>query len=114
MPAKKVLALDCDGTLWGGVLAEDGVQLGDDSAGRSFRALQSQILSLKKQGILLVLVSKNEAEDVWNVLDHNPDMVLRRKDFAAARINWQRKSQNLRRLAGHLWAARPSKDGRLR
>jgi FkbH-like protein len=102
VPAKKVLALDCDGTLWGGVLAEDGVQLGDDSAGRSFRALQSQILSLKKQGILLVLVSKNEAEDVWNVLDHNPDMVLRRKDFAAARINWQRKSQNLRELAAEL------------
>ncbi len=102
VPAKKVLALDCDGTLWGGVLAEDGVQLGDDSAGRSFRALQSQILSLKKQGVLLVLVSKNDAEDVWKVFDDHPDMVLRRKDIAAARINWQRKSQNLREIAAEL------------
>lgn len=102
VPAKKVLALDCDGTLWGGVIGEDGmdgIQLGDDAAGRCFKAFQKQILSLKQRGILLMLVSKNLAEDVWNVIDHHSGMILRRNDFVAAKINWKPKSENLHDLA---------------
>jgi len=102
VPPKKVLALDCDNTLWGGVVGEDGrdgIQLGKDAAGRGFRALQSKLLALKQRGILLALVSKNLADDVWDVFENHPQMILRRKDFAAARINWQPKSENLRALA---------------
>ncbi len=104
-PAKKVLALDADNTLWGGVVGEDGIEgirLDDTAGGRGFRELQSKILALKQQGILLVLVSKNSAEDVWNVVENHPQMILRRKDFAAARINWEPKSKNLRALAEEL------------
>jgi FkbH-like protein len=102
---KKVLALDADNTLWGGVVGEDGLtglQLGDDAAGRGFRTLQAEILALKQRGVLLVLISKNAEADVWNVIDHHPRMLLRRNDFAAARINWQPKSENLRALAAEL------------
>ncbi len=105
MPPKKVVAVDADGTLWGGVIAEDGVggiQVSDDPAGRGHKLLQAALLDLKKRGILLVLASKNEAADIWAALEKHPGMLLRREDFAAARINWQPKSQNLREIAGEL------------
>lgn len=105
LPAKKVLALDCDGTLWGGRVGEDsidGIALSEDHPGRSFRLFQEMLLELKKRGVLLVLASKNEEADVWNVFENHPDMVLRRADIAAYRINWKEKSLNLRELAEEL------------
>jgi FkbH-like protein len=105
LPAKKVLALDCDGILWGGILGEDGIDgiaLSNDYPGRSFRLFQEMLLELKKRGILLVLVSKNEEADVWKVFEHHPEMILRRKDIAGHRINWQKKSANLHELAEEL------------
>ncbi|MBW4479485.1 MAG: HAD-IIIC family phosphatase [Tolypothrix brevis GSE-NOS-MK-07-07A] len=105
LPAKKVLALDCDGILWGGIVGEDGIDgiaLSDDHPGRSFRLFQEMLLDLKKRGILLVLASKNEEADVWNVFDSHPEMVLQRSDIAAYRINWKAKSANLRELAEEL------------
>lgn len=99
VPPKKVVALDCDGTLWAGVVGEDGVSgIGLDD----FRKFQSQLLALKARGVLLVLVSKNSADDVWQVLENHDGMVLLRKDIAAARINWEAKSKNLRELAAEL------------
>jgi FkbH-like protein len=105
LPAKKVIALDCDNTLWGGVIGEDGIDglaLSDDYPGRSFRLFQQSLLAYRRRGILLVLISKNEAADVWQVFDQHPEMVLRRSDIAAYRINWQSKSENLRAVAQEL------------
>jgi FkbH-like protein len=101
----KVLALDADGVLWGGVLAEDGidgVHLGPDQPGRAFQLFQQYVLELKQRGILLVLVSRNTADDVWQMFERHPDMRLQRSDLAAARINWQAKSRNLREVAAEL------------
>jgi len=101
----KVLALDADQVLWGGVIAEDGLEgiaLGPDHPGRSFQLFQEQVLQLKHRGVLVVLVSRNNPEDVWQVLDNHPGMLLRRDDFVAMRINWLAKSQNLRELAREL------------
>ncbi|MBI3864835.1 MAG: HAD-IIIC family phosphatase [Planctomycetia bacterium] len=101
----KVLALDADGVLWGGVIGEDGihgVHLGPDHPGRAFQLFQRQILEIKRRGILLVLVSRNNADDVWRMIEGHPDMILQRGDFATARINWKPKSQNLRELAQEL------------
>jgi FkbH-like protein len=105
LPAKKVLALDCDGTLWGGVVGEDGIDgiaLSNDHPGRSFRLFQEILLDLKNRGILLTLVSKNEEADVWNVFNNHPEMVLCRSDISAYRINWKEKSANLHELAKEL------------
>jgi FkbH-like protein len=105
IPPKKVIAMDCDGTLWGGVVGEDGregIQLGDDMASRGHLALQRELLSLERRGVLLVLASRNLPEDVWGVVDEHPSMLIRRKDIAAARINWKPKSANLRELASEL------------
>jgi FkbH-like protein len=104
-PRAKVLALDCDNTLWGGVLGEDGcdgIQIGSDGPGRSFQAFQRLLLELKRQGVLLTLISRNEEADVLDVLERHPGMLLRRHDVVAMRVNWRPKSDNLRELATEL------------
>lgn len=96
----KVIVLDCDQTLWSGVCAEEGarhVQLGPERL-----RLQSKMQELRQAGLLLCLCSKNRPADVWAVFDEHPEMILRRDEIAAARINWQNKSENLRSLAQEL------------
>jgi FkbH-like protein len=99
------LALDCDGTLWGGVIAEDGfdrIEIGPDGPGRSFQQFQRGLLRLKQKGVLLAVVSRNTEQDVFDVFDQHPGMVLKRSDIAAWRVNWQPKSANLEELAREL------------
>ncbi|TXT19083.1 MAG: FkbH-like protein, partial [Planctomycetota bacterium] len=101
----KVIALDADGVLWGGVLGEDGltgIHLSGDYPGRGFQLFQKQVLELKRRGCLLVIVSRNQEEDVWRVFEQHPEMILKREDITAARINWRPKSENLRELAAEL------------
>ena len=103
---KKVLALDCDGTLWGGVVGEDsvgGIRLGPhDHPGNVFWEVQHRIAALRQQGVLLCLVTKNNPADVDEVLRAHPDMVLRDEDFVVKRVNWEDKPANLRALADEL------------
>lgn len=104
-PARKVLALDADGTLWGGVVGEDGlagIALSEDGVGKAYRDLQRALRSLKDLGVLLVLCSKNEERDVLEVLEAHPLRVLRADDFAARQVNWRDKATNLRALADEL------------
>ncbi|MBV9532912.1 MAG: HAD-IIIC family phosphatase, partial [Bradyrhizobium sp.] len=99
-PPVKVLVLDCDETLWKGVVGEDGpMGVVIDSA---CRTLQEFARFQRAAGMLLCLCSKNVEADVAAVLDHHPDMLLRRNDFVALRINWDAKSDNLRSLAKEL------------
>jgi FkbH-like protein len=101
----KVLVLDLDNTLWGGTVGEDGmagVKLGIEHPGAAYQALQRVLLDLYRRGILLAVCSKNNSEDALAVLREHPGMVLRQEHFAAMRINWQPKSQNLREIADEL------------
>ena len=101
----KVIVLDADGVLWGGVLGEDGrdgIQLGPDHPGRSFQLLQHWVRAMKDRGVLLAVASRNELADVQNVFDHHPEMVLRRNDISAWRVNWKPKSENIRDMAREL------------
>ena len=99
-PPLKVIALDCDNTLWAGVCGEDG-PLGVDIT-PSHVALQQFMIAQKERGMLLCLCSKNVEEDVFAVFDQNPKMVLKREDVVAWKINWEPKSQNLIELAEEL------------
>ena len=104
-PARKVLVMDCDNILWGGVVGEDGflgVEIGDDAPGNAYTQLQRYALALRERGILLTLVSKNDEADVWQVFERNPGMVLKRDHISAAQINWMPKSANLRQIAKDL------------
>jgi len=104
-PAHKVLVLDCDNTLWGGVVGEDGVGgvlLGQDGVGRLYQAFQQAAIYWHGQGVILALCSKNLADDVWRLFDQHQGMVLERQHIAAAEIGWEPKSAGLRRLAARL------------
>ena len=99
---RKVLALDCDGVLWGGVVGEDGVEgvkIGEDPIGRAHKNLQRFVRSLKARGLFLALCSKNNEEDVHSVFDDREEMELSLEDVAVETINWDPKSQNLRRIS---------------
>ena len=96
--AKKVLALDLDNTLWGGVVGEEGtlgIALGESGIGKAYRDFQESILELKESGIILVIVSKNNIEDVNQVFDQNPQMLLKKEDFTIIKANWELKSKNI-------------------
>lgn len=103
---KKVLALDLDGTLWGGVIGEDGlegIRLGPPSAvGEAYQALQQYAASLKDHGILLTVCSRNNEEDARLPFLHHDAMVLQLDDFAVFRANWLDKPANLREIANRL------------
>ncbi|HEX4426380.1 MAG TPA: HAD-IIIC family phosphatase [Terriglobales bacterium] len=101
----KALVVDLDNTLWGGVIGEDGMQgikLSAEYPGAAFQALQRVMLDLTRRGILLAVSSKNNPDDAMEALESHPGMLLRPKNFAAMRINWNDKSQNLREIAAEL------------
>jgi FkbH-like protein len=101
----KVLAVDLDNTLWGGVLGEDGVdglKLGTEYPGALYLAFQRAVLDLYRRGILLAVCSKNNHDEAMAALQNHPGMLLRPEHFAVFRINWQDKAQNLREIAAEL------------
>lgn len=104
-PPRKVLVLDCDNTLWGGVVGEEGLaglQLGTDGVGKVFFDFQKTLLRLKDEGVLLALSSKNNIEDVWEVFDRHDSMLLKRKDLVAAKVDWNEKPKNILSLSKEL------------
>jgi FkbH-like protein len=99
---KKVLVLDLDNTLWGGVVGETGplgVALGDSPDGEGFRAFQAHVKDLTRRGIVLAVASKNNPDDAREVFEKNPDMILRLDDFAAFEAHWDPKAVSIRRIA---------------
>lgn len=99
-PPYKVIAVDCDNTLWAGICGEDGpehVKLDD-----AHRSLQRLLLDQREAGMVLTMVSKNNERDVLETFAAHPEFPLRPEHFAAWRINWQPKEDNLAELAGEL------------
>ncbi|MGC0421383.1 HAD-IIIC family phosphatase [Embleya sp. AB8] len=99
---RKVLVLDLDNTLWGGVLGDDGIEgieIGSGYRGEAFTAFQRVVKQLGAQGILLAAVSKNDAEPVREALRDHPGMTLREADFVRVVANWAPKHENLAELA---------------
>jgi len=96
----KVIALDCDNTLWSGICGEDG------PAGVALdpprRALQEFMLAQREAGIVLVLASKNNEADVLETFERHPEFPLSLSHFADWRINWEPKTANLSSLAASL------------
>ena len=96
----KVIALDCDNTLWKGVCGEDG-PLGVELTA-PYRALQEFMIGQMGAGMLLCLCSKNNEKDALEVFDRRSDMPLKREHLVSWRINWNSKSENMRSLAKEL------------
>lgn len=102
---KKCIVLDLDNTLWGGIIGEDGmdrIALSTTPPGSGFMAFQQALLDHYHRGIILAINSRNNPDDAWGVIRTHPNMILKEPHFAAARINWNDKAQNLRELAEEL------------
>ncbi|WP_217382892.1 HAD family hydrolase [Streptomyces sp. NK08203] len=102
---RKVLALDLDNTVWGGVLGDDGaegIEVAVSYRGEAFRRLQRTARQLASQGVLLAAVSKNDLDPVREVLRSHAEMTLREDDFVRVIANWRPKHDNLVELAADL------------
>ena len=96
---KKLLILDLDNTLWGGVIGEDGIDKidlgGHSEIGEAFVDFQKSILNYKHRGVLLAINSKNNESDAFEAIEKHPEMVLKKNDFITHRINWKNKEENI-------------------
>ncbi len=102
---KKVLCLDLDNTLWGGIVGDDGVEgikIGPEvPVGQVYAEFQSYCKSLKDIGAVLAVDSKNDEENAIAGLNH-PDGILRPEDFVSIKANWEPKDRNLQQMADEL------------
>jgi FkbH-like protein len=104
--ARRLIVLDLDNTIWGGVVGEtgwEGIRLGGhDHIGEAYKDFQRELKSLSQRGIQLAIVSKNDESVALQAIDKHPEMLLRRNDFAGWRINWHDKAANVAALIEEL------------
>ncbi len=104
--ARKLVVVDLDDTMWGGVVGETGWQGlrlgGHDHVGEAFVDFQKALKALTRRGIQVALVSKNDENVALEAIDQHPAMVLRRADLAGWRINWNDKARNVADLVAGL------------
>jgi FkbH-like protein len=103
---RKLVIVDLDDTLWGGVVGEvgiDGITLGGhDAVGEAFVDFQRALKMLRRRGVLLGIVSKNDEQTALKAIANHPEMVLALDDFAGYCINWEDKAYNVAQLAQEL------------
>jgi FkbH-like protein len=104
--SRKLLILDLDDTMWGGIVGDqgwEGLRLGGhDSVGEAYADFQRAAKSLARRGVALAVVSKNDEEVALAAIDQHPEMLIRRGDLAGWRINWNDKAANIAELVGEL------------
>jgi FkbH-like protein len=103
---RKLLAVDLDNTIWGGIIGEDGIagiQLGPPSAvGERYQDFQRFLKGMKERGVLLAVVSKNNRQDVEEVFNKHECSVLHLDDFVAFRVGWGEKAASIRQIGEEL------------
>lgn len=95
----KCIAIDADDTLWGGTISEDGInniQIGNYYPGNVYVEFQKYLLEFYNRGIILILLSKNDIDDIMNVLENNQNMILKKEHFTLIKANWNKKGINLK------------------
>jgi len=101
----RLIVLDLDNTLWGGILGEDGetgIALGGDYPGNIFLEFQKCLKSLSKKGIALAVCSKNDEVPALKTIRSHKSMILRENDLVAHKINWEPKWKNICEIANEL------------
>ena len=95
----KLIILDLDNTLWGGEAGEkkeNELEIGPNSIkGAIFQQFQQRLKLLKKYGVILAICSKNYEKNALRVFKKNKNMILKIKDFASIKINWNDKNINI-------------------
>jgi len=103
--AKKCIVLDCDGTLWGGIVGEDGIgglEMGQDFPGSAYTDFQKYLIHLRSKGLFLAIASKNNEEDVFEVFDTHDAMVLKRDHISSWQVHWNSKADSIQAIAEDL------------
>jgi HAD superfamily phosphatase (TIGR01681 family) len=104
--SRKVLILDLDNTVWGGVIGDDGldgIQVAQgDARGEAHLALQRMALDLRERGVVLAVSSKNTDEVAREPFVKHPEMLLRLDHFAVFQANWNDKATNIQAIAEEL------------
>jgi FkbH-like protein len=101
----RVVVVDLDNTLWGGVLGEDGlsgIRLGGDYPGNAYSTFQRSLKALSQRGIGLAVCSRNDRDLAMQALETHSAMLIRPADLVATRIDWRSKWENLREIAEEL------------
>lgn len=102
---KKCIVLDCDNVLWGGILDEvsmEGIKLDVTYPGNQYLHFQEYLLKLHACGVILTICSKNNEDDVLDVIRKHPFMLIKENHLAAYRINWFNKVDNISEIAREL------------
>jgi len=101
----RLIVVDLDNTLWGGILGEegiDGLQLGGDYPGNAFKAFQAELLEHQKRGVAIGVASKNDTDLVLRSISQMQDMLIREQNIQVHRINWEPKWKNIVNMAAEL------------
>jgi FkbH-like protein len=101
----KAIVLDCDGTLWAGVAADDGIsgiECGDAFPGFAHRSFQIALQRLRHQGVMLALASKNEPDTILEAFADADGMLLTGDDIVTRRVSWDPKPQAIAEIADEL------------
>ena len=103
---RKVLVLDLDNTVWGGVIGDDGlegIQIAQgDARGEAHLAVQRLALDLRQRGIVLAVSSKNTDEVARAPFEKHPEMLLKLDHIAVFQANWNDKASNIQAIAEEL------------
>ena len=97
----RLMILDLDNTLWGGVIGEDGIegiQLGGGYPGNAYRDFQIALKALSRRGIALAVASKNDHDVAMSAIENHPEMILRPDDFVTTQISWQPKEVTIPKI----------------
>jgi FkbH-like protein len=104
--SRKVIIFDCDNTLWKGIVGEDGIDniemSLETSDGAIFAEVQAIALDMSKQGVLIGLCSKNNTDDVNDVITNHADMQLKDRYLSIKKIDWSSKAVNLKKISEEL------------
>jgi HAD superfamily phosphatase (TIGR01681 family) len=82
-----------DGTIWGGAVAEDGVE-----GIEPFLHMQAYLKQIHAHGVHLAVASKNETQDALAPFGRHPGMQLDRGDIDVFLANWNDKAENIRAI----------------
>jgi FkbH-like protein len=104
--SRKVLILDLDNTLWGGVIGDDGLEgiklAQGDAQGEAHLHLQRLAIDLRRRGIPLAVSSKNDDDVARRPFEQHPEMLLKLEDIAVFQANWKDKATNIQAIAEEL------------
>lgn len=103
---KKAVIFDCDNTLWKGILGEDGFDGIDMSVsskeGYYYSKVQQIAHWLANQGVIIGLCSKNNPNDVEEIIENHPDFILSNDNIVIKKVNWTDKASNIKQIASDL------------